>query len=467
MKKLSIIFTNKSGLKVVKNILNICVLLLFINTISGQTSFNEIDILAKKCNEGQMASCNKLVSIAKNGKKEYDLRMAAFNKINDQSILEDIMKNDYYFSRYIVDQIRNINNKNILIVIANSSFQDYIRARAVEKITDQNTLISFAKNGIIPALRASAIKNINDQSILIEIFNNESESKVRVEAIKKISEQRFLVNIVNNIIDRDLRETALGNITDQNLLLSIASDNKESYSMRQIAINNLTDQNALFSFAENDQELSGLRITAIEKITDQVILGKILMNEYGYSNDLLLLALKNLNDQQILDNIAKNIRKSEILWNVLNLLNCDINYQTIIYLLNQNIERDHNIAAIAAIKAIPCDTILNQHYAILDLIADYKRGYDSYNVAFWRWIDYTVKIEMNARVLTYQYPGKRGKKEETLSMVKILHEGKIDMNEICELLLSPLRRNDLMKIAETSDIYYIRETAKRILEKNN
>ena len=45
-----------------------------------------------------------------------------------------------------------------------------------------------------------------------------------------------------------------------------------------------------------------------------------------------------------------------------------------------------------------------------------------------------------------------------------MHRGTININEICEFLLAPISKEDLLKISKESDVIYLREAAKNMLQ---
>ena len=49
-------------------------------------------------------------------------------------------------------------------------------------------------------------------------------------------------------------------------------------------------------------------------------------------------------------------------------------------------------------------------------------------------------------------------------MIHLEHIGYIDIDEICEFLLSPLSKDDLLQISIESDVVYLHETATKMLQ---
>jgi len=82
-----------------------------------------------------------------------------------------------------------------------------------------------------------------------------------------------------------------------------------------------------------------------------------------------------------------------------------------------------------------------------------------------RRLTYSIKIKTNKLTKSFFYQGEEGKMFEHDYDIKDLRYGLININEICEFILSPVSKENLLKISKESDIYYLRETAKRMLQK--
>ncbi len=226
-----------------------------------------IDKIAEKCNNGNVKACEKLVDIAKNTKKNLAVRKAAIEKLTDQTILADIVKNTSSFY---------------------SSSSD-IRKAAIEKLTDQTLLADIAKNA--------------------------NSSNIQKAAIEKLTDQTILADIVENTFSLDVRKAAIEKLTDQTLLADIAKNTKGLWAVRKAAIEKLTDQTILADIAKNTKEFWAARTAAIEKLTDQTILADIVKKTY--SSDISKATIEKLTDQTILADIAKNanslnVRKAAI-----------------------------------------------------------------------------------------------------------------------------------------------------------
>lgn len=89
----------------------------------------------------------------------YEVRIAAVQKIDDESILADIVKNDS---------------------------KRYVCKTALERINDENILADIAKNDSDYAIRKIAVGKIYDESVLKYIAENDSDSDVREAAAENL-----------------------------------------------------------------------------------------------------------------------------------------------------------------------------------------------------------------------------------------------------------------------------------------
>ncbi len=58
-----------------------------------------------------------------------------------------------------------------------------------------------------------------------------------------------------------------------------------------------------------------------------------------------------------------------------------------------------------------------------------------------------------------------GGESEKITDIKKIHIGYIDISKICIDILSNIGKEKLLKISTESDVYYLRETAKLLLDK--
>lgn len=278
----------------------------------------------------------------------------------------------------------------------------------------------IAKNDLSPFKKVWAIEKITDQNILADIVKNDTHYRSRLAAIKNITNRNVLADVAKNDIGYGNRKAAITRLTNQ----------------KKMNINKINDQHFLADIAKNDHDYS-LVEAAIEKITDKSILLDFAKNGKNLSTQLI--ALNNLDEQKY--------------------------YNQIINIIDQNNENKHNLAAIGALKIIPKDKVLMNSYKVLQI--DTKINYRTQEYSHggkWKSLAYHIKIKTNKYTKSFDFAGTGGGLFESSSDIGKMNYGHININEICELLLSPLSKDDLLKISNESDVVYLRETAKSMLQ---
>lgn len=275
-----------------------------------------------------------------------------------------------------------------------------------------------------------------------------------------------LKNIALNDTDMYVREAAVNKITDQNHLIYIAKNTSHSSTILD-AVRKITDQNVLADVAKSHTPI-WVREGAIERMTDQSVLADIAKNDE--SKFIRGAAILQITDQNILTYFAKNSKDLKLKLIALNRLDEDECYKQIIEIIDQNIKykddqnRDEdNLVAIGTLKIIPKDKILKNYYEILEIFIKMDENNSAYSGRWWRRLDFSIEVNTNNFKKSFFYMGRIGGEWEMVSFFGVLHMGHININEICEFLLSPLSKDDLRKISNESDVYYLRETAKQIL----
>lgn len=434
----------------------------------------------------------------------------ALSKIEDHNVLVDIAKN-YKDIQIRRAAIWKITDQNVLISLAKNDTNNYIRRTAVKKISDQNILADIAMQDNDSEVQHNAILGINDQLILKEIINkvkNYAFKDAIIEtAVHQITDQNVLLELAKND-DEDFtaRRAAVEKITDQNILIDMA---KKNDFLSKEAVKKITDQKILAEIVRNNPFAC---YEAIKNIRDD----KILIELVGYlcdttfiKTEIIDIAIKNIDDPTVLIEIAINKKSSYLLNRAIEEINNDLsnhtdldniaNNEEVIELAFQYVDlflalfdkieaEEHceqllnaipirknmsevpsSMAVLISLKAIQCDTILKKYFSYLEILPNIHESSTKYrNVTNlierdWRYFDYTIDLKTNVFNKTYKYPAKRaGYYEEFVSS----SSGIINIYEIFEDLLSHVTKDDLMKISATSDIFYLRKTAKNMLEKH-
>lgn len=188
---------------------------------------------------------------------------AALNRIEDENILLDILKNspDAYIreearttlerkssdllkeeDKNIADKINSLKEDNdesamAKIVLSNENSDDN-RLNALEAIDDEEILkqiVTAESNLGIKDYKSEALEKISDEKILESIvFTHESES-ISVGAINKIQNQQILTNIAKDAQETKLREEAIRKLTDENTLKELTNDKTmETFTIREM-----------------------------------------------------------------------------------------------------------------------------------------------------------------------------------------------------------------------------------------
>lgn len=259
-----------------------------------------------------MGSILKTESNEKNG-------LVGINKISDESILMDIVKN---------------------------AEETDIRCAAIKKSNSISDLVDFAKTSDISGFPSTMVYDeimdkIDDESILIDIAKNASGTFSRFAAIEKISDADALIDIFDNeteeyILERFPNTLDINKICDESILAKLAV-NGYNDDIRHAAINKINDGSVLFNIAMN---ISGwLGDAAVRKINDDALLKRIViaydsskfymdtsMAVKGIKNDDILLDI--INDSNLSDTpkyyAARNIKNESILIDLANKTNLSI-----------------------------------------------------------------------------------------------------------------------------------------------
>ena len=214
--------------------------------------------------------------------------------------------------------------------------------------------------------------------------------------------------------------------------------------------------------AKNDKD-SDVRIAAIENLTDQNILSNFAKNDAN--SDVRVAAAKKITNQDLLFDIAKNGNYTDSQYFAVNSLDEQKYYNQIIEIINQNKETKRDLAAIGALKIIPSDKILKNNYKglIINVTLDY--GFQKIQSTFGGW--YLSKIgELRCiiEIKTEKFSKSFRVAGADKSLIKNMDFIVIDINGICEDILSHLSKDVLLKISNESDVVFLRETAKSMLQ---
>ncbi|MCL1789617.1 MAG: hypothetical protein FWG33_04590 [Oscillospiraceae bacterium] len=203
-------------------------------------------------------SPKKLKEAALNAPR-HEIRVAAMNRLTDQTILADLAKN--------------------------APLPD-IRRQAAVKLTDQAVIADIAEHDENLVVRTAATENLTDQVALGRIARNEKDKKLILLVIKKLTDQESLTYLVKNEHDWKIRFKAAKKLDDrvlaQEIYAQIVRYEDLDDGKRKRIVKQLTDQSALAYVAKLPTTLSKdiwvIRKMALEKITDASILSDVVQN---------------------------------------------------------------------------------------------------------------------------------------------------------------------------------------------
>ena len=161
--------------------------------------------------------------------RSIDLRMIAYDHLNDQDGLVNIVLSDhvpYGRSRPIWNRtglmkigsstkdkaFRLIKGEKYFKKIFNQSKIDYLRDWALSHIHDQDFLIDLIKREKSGTIRNSALKNLDDRETLENLALNDPDWRTRSIAVQKIEDQELLQRLIKNDKDVDVQRNAAMNI---------------------------------------------------------------------------------------------------------------------------------------------------------------------------------------------------------------------------------------------------------------
>ena len=125
----------------------------------------------------------------------------------------------------------------------------------------------------------------------------------------------------------------------------------------------------------------------------------------------------------------------------------------------------HNLTAIGALKILPEDKILKKNYEVLKIGIRISNRYKTYwDDRIWVRYIYDITIRTNKFYETFHFEGMKGGMFESPADIQKIHMTPINISEICEVLLSTLSKDDLLKISNESDVNVLRGNAKRMLQ---
>jgi hypothetical protein len=419
---------------------------------------------------GKITTKTYLYEIVRHHNDE-NVRMAAWRQIIGLDLLGDLIANDICYIP--IELWGDITDQNALIRIAKTDKNKSDRATAAEKITDPGVLADIARTDTDAGVRVGAVQRITDPNMLIDIARRDADAWVCGAAVTRLTDQVPLTDFALHHPFGSVRSIAVEKIKDQNVIDGIAVHDADP-TVRRSALDKVDDQNVIRQIAKNDADPS-VRLKASRKIQDDAILADLAIHEKD--PDVCFSIVSRIGDPKLYGDIVNNP-------NVIRFVvkpgdyNCDGAFRFLVFAFTHidadryhrpflealDVNCDRNFSAIIALKAIQGDSILKKYYPKIGITPIRKEIDQKYTIGTWTSIDYTIKTDINGSERTFSYNGERGGGVESGLKIKGGHEGKIDLSDICEYLLKPVRKEDLVRLSAASTINCLREAAGKLLK---
>lgn len=195
-------------------------------SVMDHENYNKMKTIIKKIIE-RIKNQDDLIYIARNA-NNYQVRISAVQKIDNQKVLFSIAKNDVNKVSYAAAVKLEDEKDKAAIIIKTGTFS------AINQITSEEVLLEIINKVQNIRVTDRAIKKINNKEILNNIAKTHSWYKVRILAIKRIENQETLVYLGLYDEDHRVQSAALARVNDIDVLNSVV-ENTKSYSVRSIA----------------------------------------------------------------------------------------------------------------------------------------------------------------------------------------------------------------------------------------
>ena len=239
----------------------------------------------------------------------HDNRMAALDRLTNQSFLTDIVQKSTDSLVRIKASEKLGDPKDMQKMFAEvvmTAQGRWTQVRAVEKLTDQKLLTDILKNNKERDVRRAAIKNITDQGVLADAARKDKDEEVRLNAVQRLDDQLSLADIARHDKRNRVRMEATKKLDDKALadkiLIEITKNGKDG-KMHMEVVECLNDKTALNKDTTKSDEDLPMRIADVLKLTDQTVLAKIALCK-TCEKGIIKLAIKKLTDIETLTIIA-------------------------------------------------------------------------------------------------------------------------------------------------------------------
>ena len=261
--------------------------------LKEEVSFEDIDLSSI----GTIEDENVLYSIAKNAPSPA-IRRYAFNKIEDESILANLISCG---DEFMNSALKKITNRNLLLNIALYSTDISTKRKAVKKIDDEEFLLKVVQNNPYNEISDYIVDRIRDESLLEIIALNNSNPFNRKAAVNKIQSKDILKRLGETECEEVVCNAIVRKTRDKRVLEYIGLSNP-CKTVRRYVESVTDDDELLYKFALKEYE-SDNRREIISKLTNEEYIVDLLKRE---SSDDVFKADFEITNIDLLIDLAKN-----------------------------------------------------------------------------------------------------------------------------------------------------------------
>lgn len=224
-------------------------------------------------------------------------------------------------------------DEKVLKTLSNKNQDTQVRIAAINKIKDDSFLMVFAKHERHHSVLKAAIDNIDDQSLLVEIATNREydiseynhDSSARFYAVQNITDKDMIRKLIIKSDEIKIYAKMIGCIDDENIIKELLSDDEipkskkdilksQEYNLYEKAISECGDEDKMLeSLLDEDFDIYKKRRT-IKHLSDEKLSEFI---SKSTDTDLKLRAIKNIENRQILEDILKNTKNIQLKTDIL------------------------------------------------------------------------------------------------------------------------------------------------------
>lgn len=220
-------------------------------------------------------------------------------------------------------------NTSALVYIAKNAINHLDRIHAVTRIDDEEVLCDVVKTDLCTMVRECSLDKITDENTLEYVVRNDLNPEVRKKAAEKIRSAEILTGIIHGCSDDDIITIAIDNINDEDILLGLAEDKRNSDYVRTKVVQSISNQETLKNIAKGFSEpwliqqaiynihdvkfklqiakqhpCLNVEIFDFDKVDDEADIADAIWESCDWN--YVGRALKYIDDESVLENLARN-----------------------------------------------------------------------------------------------------------------------------------------------------------------